>query len=481
MSKENDKLEVGVVDVSKESLMKSQKKNDDVVVNTTSGETILTEEDDLPPLLPQAPKPSPPLEPLLPDSSPTSDITAADTPADPASSPSDQPEQTEGPKDEDAEVLYTRSDPLSHRIERAIQRYKKNRKFNTTRHQILNSYLSYGGVNTSQKAFLGNDDEVDPEDDAEIIAAKQATDLIDDDIIDGSEVAFTHIAATYLSSYFIDKSGYVMMNQFKEAPEVLVSFLNYLIRHDVCPEHLEDMKGALDIAYKARIELPNCKLLSLNAPGIFNKACSLLFGGEYYGMFDNNWQGEDKVANIVGMTLAQAKRLFEKETGMKTDEVEIVREETKMVIDMEIISIEDERADSNGKNADGASLTTNATNATEATKATTNVSNATEATKATNASNATEATNVSNAKNTLDDKLPSDGPLRCLTLRDCNKPEAPEIVLRLGNDIAKYAAVGMRVIADFYKLSNGWWYWDRITNVYPSYYVPCDSDSSDED
>ncbi|CAG8656320.1 1355_t:CDS:2, partial [Paraglomus occultum] len=185
-------------DVSKESLMKSSKKSDDVVDNTAPGKTIVTEEDDLPPLLPLPPKPSPQLESLPPDSSPTSDISTPDASASPTSSQSDQLEQTEStpigepvrlesPKDEDAEVLYARSDPLNHRIERAIQRYKKNRKFNTTRHQILSSYLSYGGINTSQKAFLGNGDEVDPEDDADIIAAKQATDLIDDDVIDSSE------------------------------------------------------------------------------------------------------------------------------------------------------------------------------------------------------------------------------------------------------------------------------------------------------
>ena len=79
----------------------------------------------------------------------------------------------------------------------------------------------------------------------------------------------------------------------------------------------------MNIAYKARTELPNCKSLSLNALGVFNKACSLLFGGEYHGMFDNIWQGEDKVVNIVGMTLAQAREMFEKETESKTDEVEI--------------------------------------------------------------------------------------------------------------------------------------------------------------
>ena len=137
------------MDVSKESLMKSSKKSDDIVVNTISEETILTEEDKLPLLLTQPPEPSQ-LESLPPDSSPTSDITVPDSLASPTSSPSDQLEQTEstvvgeparleqtkkkkkkkskkkkssntvdgdddidtfldpGPKDENAEVLYAR-------------------------------------------------------------------------------------------------------------------------------------------------------------------------------------------------------------------------------------------------------------------------------------------------------------------------------------------------------------------------------------
>ena len=182
-------------------------------------------------------------------------------------------------------------------------------------------------------------------------------------------------------------------------------------------------------------------------PGVFNKACSLLFAGEYYGMLDNCWQGEDKVVSIVGMTLAQARGIFERETGMKTDEVELVRGETKIVTDMEIISTENERETA----ADGANPT--------------NVTNATQTTSASKATNATE--------------LPSDGTLCRIKLREYNKPEAPEVTVRLENEIAEHAAVGMRVIGDFYKLDNGWWYWDHITNVYPSYYVPCDSDSSD--
>ncbi|POG82220.1 hypothetical protein GLOIN_2v1762417 [Rhizophagus irregularis DAOM 181602=DAOM 197198] len=44
---------------------------------------------------------------------------------------------------------------------------------------------------------------------------------------------------------------------------------------EVCPEYEEDMQTALQIAHKAKEELPNCKALAQNAPGKLNKATAL--------------------------------------------------------------------------------------------------------------------------------------------------------------------------------------------------------------
>ncbi|UZO22032.1 uncharacterized protein OCT59_014405 [Rhizophagus irregularis] len=92
------------------------------------------------------------------------------------------------------------------------------------------------------------------------------------------------------------------MDQFREGPQVVISFLNYLHNHKVCPEYEEDMQMALQIAHKAKEELPNCKAFAQNAPGKLNKACSLLFGGELYGMLDDPWNGEEMVASMIGIS-----------------------------------------------------------------------------------------------------------------------------------------------------------------------------------
>ncbi|PKY13053.1 hypothetical protein RhiirB3_398345 [Rhizophagus irregularis] len=101
------------------------------------------------------------------------------------------------------------------------------------------------------------------------------------------EVNFTYIVRIYLSSF---------LNL------VVISFLNYLHNHKVCPEYEEDMQMALQIAHKAKEELPNCKAFAQNAPGKLNKACSLLFGGELYGMLDDPWNGEEMVASMIGIS-----------------------------------------------------------------------------------------------------------------------------------------------------------------------------------
>ncbi|UZO22033.1 uncharacterized protein OCT59_014405 [Rhizophagus irregularis] len=123
-------------------------------------------------------------------------------------------------------------------------------------HRVFNSYLRFGGISTGPKSFLGQDGLDNADADAEEIAARRVTDYID-----------------------------------YEADDM-----------EVCPEYEEDMQMALQIAHKAKEELPNCKAFAQNAPGKLNKACSLLFGGELYGMLDDPWNGEEMVASMIGIS-----------------------------------------------------------------------------------------------------------------------------------------------------------------------------------
>ncbi|CAB4418948.1 unnamed protein product [Rhizophagus irregularis] len=121
---------------------------------------------------------------------------------------------------------------------------------------IFNSYLRFGGISTDPKSFLGQDGLDNADANAEEIAARRVTDYIDDEADDMK----------------------------------------------VCPEYEEDMQMALQIAHKAKEKLPNCKAFAQNAPGKLNKACSLLFRRELYGMLDDPWNGEEMVASMIGIS-----------------------------------------------------------------------------------------------------------------------------------------------------------------------------------
>jgi hypothetical protein len=332
-------------------------------------------------------------------------------------------------------LFLARSKSLTYRVEIAVQKYKKNRKFNSTRNQVFNSYLRFGGISTGPKSFLGQDGLDNADADAEEIAARRATDYIDDEVED-MEVNFTYIVSVYLSSFIIDKSGYVHMDQFREAPQVVISFLNYLHNHKVCPEYEDDMQKALQIAHIAKEELPNCKALAQNAPGKLNKACSLLFGGELYGMLDNPWNGEAEVALMIGISKEEGKRLIKELFGDNAvEELTRVEEDSRTAFTCEIIGIEHFQKDTSEASADETHQNSN--------------------------------------------ELHSD--LKKIVLREFDVSTAEPFYIYVNSDLGNYATPKMRITADFHKLSNGFWYWDKVTNVYPSYYQPCEDDSDDDD
>ncbi|CAG8634094.1 403_t:CDS:2 [Dentiscutata erythropus] len=366
--------------------------------------------------------------------------------------------------DVDEDKLYDSTRPITQRIEIAVQKYRKNRKFSPTRNQVFSSYLRFGGINTGQKSYLGQDGLNCEDADADEIAARRAVDFIEEND-DELEVDFAYTVRVYLSSYFVDKSGYVQMDQFREAPLVVISFLNYLIKHDVCPEYLSDMQEALKIAECAKYELPNCKLFAQLAPGKFNKACSLIFGGELYGMFENPWFGEESVAKMIGISQNAADETVKKVFGQNVlSELKQVLEASKKALFVEVIDIEPipnpvtpDRT-INEASSTTESITANNTNMTENVTVDTNVAECTK-----------------NGQDSLNDEY-----LQKMSVRAYQGPDADIITVYLEPSVARCVTLGMLITADFHQLTNGWWYFDRVTNVYPSYYLEGE-ESSDED
>ena len=111
------------------------------------------------------------------------------------------PEQYE----EETNDTYHPSRPVAVRIEFAIQRYRARRKFDSTRENIFNKYLTLGGIDTSPKMFSGGIDAKNLADhDARAIADMAAIDAVSRDKIDAGQpgahwtVDFEGIAKCFL-------------------------------------------------------------------------------------------------------------------------------------------------------------------------------------------------------------------------------------------------------------------------------------------
>ncbi|CAG8656603.1 570_t:CDS:1, partial [Scutellospora calospora] len=133
-------------------------------------------------------------------------------------------------------MIFFSSTPIKYRVERAVQKYKASRMFDNISSQILSSYLHFGGVAEDTTLCAYENDPMIP---------------------NGMEVDITYNVKVYLSSYIINETGYVNEDAFREAPIVIESFLNYLVRRQVCPEYSEDLQEALKITQLAKDELLN--------------------------------------------------------------------------------------------------------------------------------------------------------------------------------------------------------------------------------
>ncbi|KAK3847788.1 MAG: Argonaute siRNA chaperone complex subunit Arb1-domain-containing protein [Linnemannia gamsii] len=242
--------------------------------------------------------------------------------------------------DPQADNPYDKSKTPAERVEIAVTRFRKNRKFSNIRSQILSVYLDYGGIQTGPKMFQGggaktggaNDDgEVDFE---AMSAGIDRVDLPEE----GQEVDFTNVVTTFLSQHFLKCTGWIDMVYYKDTPIVVAALLNYLLIRDVLPEYKEDLEAALVVAEKAKVELPLCKMISSGLPSRYDRACSLLYGGEWFNYFEDRWQGEAASVEILGLDYAMAKKIVKSVVGPNVDP-DSLRVAPREFLEMEIVHV----------------------------------------------------------------------------------------------------------------------------------------------
>ncbi|KAF9917843.1 hypothetical protein BX616_011141 [Lobosporangium transversale] len=257
---------------------------------------------------------------------------------------------------------YDISKSVAERMELAVTRFRKNRKFNPERAQILSTYLDYGGIRTGPKMFQGGgasntpgvtDNDTNPGDpDYEAMnAGIDSVDLPED----GQVIDFTNVVTTFLSEHFLKNTGWIDMTYHKDTPLVIAALLNYLLLRNVLPEHEEDLRAALKVAEQAQVELPLCKQINNSMPGLYDKACSLLYGGEWYGHLDQTWTSYETNVESLGMDRAMAEAIVQSLIGPDADlkNLSIISRED---LDLEIIHIDfpDEPQEPEENNSDKA-------------------------------------------------------------------------------------------------------------------------------
>ena len=113
----------------------------------------------------------------------------------------------------------------------------------------------------------------------------------------------------------MSSSSYEMPNVFlldseaklKKLTHVIRNFLNYLLHHDVCPEYKDQIHAAKQTCDIAEVQLWTIRQAIALMPGPFNKACSVLFGGQYVNFLPDK---EKEFVSDFEMSRTRANEIF---------------------------------------------------------------------------------------------------------------------------------------------------------------------------
>lgn len=170
------------------------------------------------------------------------------------------------------------------RIQACIQRFRSRRRLQQKTTFYFNEYLFLGGVDTSPGAFTGQDPRA-----LKNLTPAERRDATATDIVYGGSaggdrfyngdnehwsVDFAGVAAGFCSRRLagLEKA------EVNIGVGVVENFLRYILQHDVCPEHADNIKKALKICDVAREEWAMLGDLTAALPGQFNLAAAELVG-----------------------------------------------------------------------------------------------------------------------------------------------------------------------------------------------------------
>ncbi|CEJ58505.1 hypothetical protein PMG11_07159 [Penicillium brasilianum] len=191
---------------------------------------------------------------------------------------------------EESRRIYDPSYPFEQRIQEALTRYQCKRRMENDRRAIFFKYLQYGGVDASQNYETG----IFPRE-LKQMSSEEGRQACSQTMIPQErkelEVNFEEVARGFLSSYYVNHYNPDSQESISIATGTIRNFLTYLLYHDVCPEYKDNIDKARRICDIASVELWKNVQLIQKEPGSFNRSCSMLFGGRYYGSSQdtNDW------------------------------------------------------------------------------------------------------------------------------------------------------------------------------------------------
>ncbi|KAK3306702.1 Argonaute complex, subunit Arb1 [Chaetomium strumarium] len=216
------------------------------------------------------------------------------------------PPMTPAEHEEEVNLIYAPHVPFVDRIQECIQRYRARRRMTPERSTLFTRYLLLGGIDATVRQFGGAQtltDEVLEDTNRAAVREMTANDVIQrggDDSCNPRfynpndavhwDVDFTGIAAGFLSEHLPKMVG-SELDDFRMGVDVVLNFLKYVDRHDVCPEYIDDVRGAQKICLQALDEIPAIQEMLKLVPGPFNTALRVLhfkeeddhaLGSEYF-------------------------------------------------------------------------------------------------------------------------------------------------------------------------------------------------------
>lgn len=115
--------------------------------------------------------------------------------------------------------------------------------------------------------------------------------------------------------------------------DVVTNFLNYVLHHDVCPEHTEDINHARVICASAVDQITRGFRFHRFCPGEFNRACHSLFDDGANDFFEFDSAAEkmtpDHAKRNFYASVACHDHLFDKVKNVKTEAIKVVYQVTQ--------------------------------------------------------------------------------------------------------------------------------------------------------